>query len=116
MEARNGSGAEIEWQLEVQDLPPVLRWLEQARVDGASGVAVGRASSVTHVDTYLDTRDRRLDRAGFTVRIRRAPELPPELTLSRSSRYGLMRSAFGASCRKSSTPMRARCSCRAAVR
>src|ERR1700704_6245965 len=81
MEARDGSGAEIEWQLEVQDLRPVLRWLEQARADGASGVSVGRASSVTHVDTYLDTRDRRLDRAGFTVRIRRAPELPPELTL-----------------------------------
>jgi CHAD domain-containing protein len=81
MEARDGSGAEIEWQLEVQDLRPVLRWLEQARADGASGVAVGRASSVTHVDTYLDTRDRRLDRAGFTVRIRRAPQLPPELTL-----------------------------------
>jgi hypothetical protein len=27
MEARIGRGAEIEWQLEVQDLRPVLRWL-----------------------------------------------------------------------------------------
>lgn len=81
MEAREGSGAEIEWQLEVQDLRPVVRWLEQERANGTDGIALGPAATITHVDTYLDTNDRRLDRAGFTVRIRRAPHLPAELTL-----------------------------------
>src|SRR3954470_21550314 len=81
METRERDGAEIEWQLELQDLRPVLRWLEQERGNGADGVSVGHASTATHVDTYLDTADRRLDRAGYTVRIRRVPRLPAELTL-----------------------------------
>src|SRR4051812_2695962 len=81
METRERDGAEIEWQLELQDLRPVLRWLEQERGNGADGVSVGHASTATHVDTYLDTADRRLDRAGYTVRIRRAPRAPAELTL-----------------------------------
>src|SRR3954454_18820119 len=81
METRERDGAEIEWQLELQDLRPVLRWLEQERGNGADGVSVGHASTATHVDTYLDTADRRLDRAGYTVRIRRVPRAPAELTL-----------------------------------
>src|SRR4051794_39971269 len=74
-------GAEIEWQLELQDLRPVLRWLERERSNVTAGVSLGPGSTVTHVDTYLDTADRRLDRAGYTVRIRRAPRSTTELTL-----------------------------------
>src|SRR3954466_4687597 len=74
-------GAEIEWQLELQDLRPVLRWLERERGNVTAGVSLGPGSTVTHVDTYLDTADRRLDRAGYTVRIRRAPRSTTELTL-----------------------------------
>ncbi|MFL5950886.1 MAG: CHAD domain-containing protein [Gaiellaceae bacterium] len=82
------AGTEIEWQLEGQDLRPVLRWLENERGAEGRGVTLGQASRLTHVDTYLDTADRRLDRAGYSVRIRRATRLPPELTLKSLAAVG----------------------------
>ncbi|MFL5981433.1 MAG: CHAD domain-containing protein [Gaiellaceae bacterium] len=88
MSTRERDGAEIEWQLELQDLRPVLRWLEDERGNGTAGVSLRHAATVTHVDTYLDTADRRLDRAGYTVRIRRAPRLPTELTLKSLATVG----------------------------
>ena len=81
MEARQPAGFEIEWQLEAQDLRPVLRWLEHDAADGANGISLERGTTHTHVDTYVDTSDRRLDRAGYSVRLRQTPKLGAEATL-----------------------------------
>ena len=63
---------EVEWQLDAVDLRPVVRWLsEPARWEGAGAVRVTRAGSDNHVDLYLDTHDRRFQRAGYSLRIRR---------------------------------------------
>jgi CHAD domain-containing protein len=63
---------EVEWQLDAVDLRPVVRWLaEPARWEGAGAVRVARAGSDNHVDLYLDTHDRRFQRAGYALRIRR---------------------------------------------
>jgi triphosphatase len=64
--------SEVEWQLDAQDLRPVARWLEHARRNGVDGVSIGRGDTTSHLDTYADTDDRRLDRAGYSVRVRRA--------------------------------------------
>jgi CHAD domain-containing protein len=78
MEAPPGPDREIEWQLEAQDLRLVLRWLENA---DTNGVAIAGGKTVNHVDTYLDTADRRLDRMGYSVRLRRTPRRATEATL-----------------------------------
>jgi CHAD domain-containing protein len=75
------SASEIEWQLEAQDLRLVLRWLETAVADGADGVTISTGPTINQLDTYLDTEDRRLDRAGYSVRLRRARRKRPEATL-----------------------------------
>jgi triphosphatase len=63
---------EVEWQLDAVDLRPVVRWLsEPARWEGAGAVRVARAGNDNHVDLYLDTHDRRFQRAGYALRIRR---------------------------------------------
>jgi CHAD domain-containing protein len=72
---------EVEWQLDAQDLRPVARWLEQTAANGTHGVSVGRGKTREQIDTYVDTPDRRLDRAGFSLRVRRMAEVPPEATL-----------------------------------
>src|SRR5215208_6689943 len=81
MDAPAGPDSEIEWQLEAQDLRPVTRWLEHTATNGTHGVSVGRGKTRLQVDTYVDTPDRRLDRAGFSLRVRQMPEVPPEATL-----------------------------------
>ena len=81
MEARQPAGFEIEWQLEAQDLRPVLRWLEHDAANGENGISVARGTTHTHVDTYVDTADRRLDRSGYSVRLRRASKCGGEATL-----------------------------------
>lgn len=82
MEPTPEDGTEIEWQLEAQDLRPVLRWIENVAADeGDEGITVTPGPTVNHVDTYLDTEDRRLDRAGYSVRLRRSRRLQPEATL-----------------------------------
>ena len=80
MEARQPAGFEIEWQLEAQDLRLVLRWIEAA-TDAAYGVTIGPGRTRTNLDTYVDTSDRRLDRAGYSVRLRQTPKLGAEATL-----------------------------------
>ena len=58
---------ESEWQFAALDVRPVGRWLEGANIPGYSLTAAG-TKDVT--DTYLDTSDWRLYRAGFTCRTR----------------------------------------------
>jgi CHAD domain-containing protein len=80
-EAQPGAGAEVEWQLDASDLRPVLRWIEDAAQSGVDGVTITSAPTDNHVDTYVDTEDRRLDRAGYSVRLRRSRRPPAEATL-----------------------------------
>jgi CHAD domain-containing protein len=81
MQAPAATTIETEWQLDAQDLRLVLRWLESFNGDGAVGVTIASGPTINQVDTYVDTEDRRLDRAGFTVRVRRSRRGPPEATL-----------------------------------
>jgi CHAD domain-containing protein len=80
MAAETASEREIEWQLDAQDLRLVLRWIEVA-AESANGITITPGRTVTNRDTYVDTADRRLDRAGFSVRLRRAGRDRPEATL-----------------------------------
>ena len=58
------------------------RWIEAAAgARGIGEVTIAAGHTVRQVDTYLDTKDRRLDRAGYTVRVRRLPRTAPEATL-----------------------------------
>src|ERR1022692_4606010 len=61
-------GREVEWQLASTDLGSVRRWLaDHGTIDGL--VLEPRPSSQIF-DTYLDTDDWRIHRAGFALRIR----------------------------------------------
>src|SRR5436309_15494356 len=97
MEAQSGAHAEIEWQLDAPDFRPVLRWVESAAAsDDADGITITSGPSDNHVDTYLDTEDRRLDRAGYSVRLRKSRRHPTEATLksldgARSDALGVRR-------------------------
>ena len=77
----DGSGdepdpVEIEWQLDAFDLRPVERWLAALPTlavetgDGGTVTALARTPRRL-VDSYLDTDDWRIARAGFVVRTRR---------------------------------------------
>jgi triphosphatase len=79
VDVETASSAEIEWQLEALDLDVVRRWLEHG-LEGST-LTIGSESADDHTDVYVDTRDRRLDRAGYSVRVRRRPGRPPEATL-----------------------------------
>jgi len=72
--------AEIEWQLDAQDLGVVLRWIESSAA-ATDGISIAPPRTLDLVDTYLDTEDRRIERAGYAVRVRRERRLPPEATL-----------------------------------
>jgi triphosphatase len=68
--AANGAGdaREVEWQLTAPDLGVVRRWIEQhPRLDRLS---IGPLPAQQLHDTYLDTEDWRLFRAGFALRLR----------------------------------------------
>jgi inorganic triphosphatase YgiF len=67
------SDAELEWQFESQDLRVVEGWLHDH--------AIQAAPNDDHVDTYLDTADRRLDRDGYSVRLRWRAGAPVVATL-----------------------------------
>ncbi|MCK9519208.1 MAG: CHAD domain-containing protein [Dehalococcoidia bacterium] len=58
---------EVEWQFAAVDVRPVAHWLESA---GVPGYAVASAGTRELRDTYFDTPDWRLHRAGFTCRVR----------------------------------------------
>jgi inorganic triphosphatase YgiF len=82
MQAQSGAGAEIEWQFDAPDLRPVVRWIGSAAAsDGADRIKIAPGRSDNHIDTYLDTEDRRLDRAGYSVRLRRSRRPPAEATM-----------------------------------
>ncbi len=71
-----GDPVEIEWQLDAFDLRPVERWLAALPTlavetgDGATVTALAKTPRRL-VDSYLDTEDWRIARAGFVVRTRR---------------------------------------------
>jgi triphosphatase len=82
MEGSPARDTELEWQLDAQDLRPVQRWIESRGEGGEPGsIAIGPGHTVSHVDTYLDTDDRRLDRAGYSVRVRQPRRGAGEATL-----------------------------------
>jgi CHAD domain-containing protein len=61
-------GREVEWQLASTDLGSVRRWLtEHGTIDG---LVLEPRSTLQIVDTYLDTEDWRIHRAGYALRIR----------------------------------------------
>jgi CHAD domain-containing protein len=66
---------EIEWQFDAFDLRPVERWLvtlPTLTVEAGGRTITALAGTPRRlVDTYLDTEDWRLARAGFVLRIRR---------------------------------------------
>jgi triphosphatase len=72
-EPRATGDREIEWQLDAVDLRPVELWL--ASRDGAASAARVEPGPVRELlDTYLDTGDWRLHRAGWSLRIRERAE------------------------------------------
>src|SRR5882724_10799340 len=61
-------GREVEWQLACTDLGSVRRWLaDHGTIDG---LLLEPRSTQQIFDTYLDTDDWRIHRAGFALRIR----------------------------------------------
>jgi triphosphatase len=61
-------GREVEWQLASTDLASVRRWLDD---HGAiDGLVLEPRSTLKIFDTYFDTDDWRIHRAGFALRIR----------------------------------------------
>jgi len=62
---------ETGWEFDAVDLRPVERWLDDAAVRGNGMPAVVRNGLVSSVDTYFDTDDRRFERAGYALRVRR---------------------------------------------
>jgi CHAD domain-containing protein len=60
---------ETEWQFDAIDVRPVERWLAAVPEEAGPAVEAGAASTI--IDTYLDTEDWRLYRAGYSLRIRR---------------------------------------------
>src|SRR5882757_11328607 len=61
-------GREVEWQLASTDLASVRRWLDDhGTIDG---LVLEPQSTLQIFDTYFDTDDWRIYRAGFALRIR----------------------------------------------
>jgi triphosphatase len=60
---------EVEWQFDAGDPEVVEEWLEEYGSGSAFSVAPGSTRELT--DTYLDTEDWRLYRAGYALRVRR---------------------------------------------
>lgn len=69
---------EVEWQFDVEDLARVERWLGD--MPTALSIAVTEVEPTEHLDTYFDTSDWRVFRAGYALRSRRAAD-HIELTL-----------------------------------
>jgi hypothetical protein len=62
---------EIEWQLSATDLGLVRKWLSDH--GSVHGLTIESRPNHTINDTYLDTEDWRLRRAGFALRLRDVP-------------------------------------------
>src|SRR6202171_1292716 len=67
-ESAHKDGREVEWQLASTDLGSVRRWLADHGTIG--GLVLEPRSTLQIFDTYLDTDDWRIHRAGFALRIR----------------------------------------------
>ncbi|MGE3076017.1 MAG: CHAD domain-containing protein [Dehalococcoidia bacterium] len=79
---------EIEWQYAALDTRPVVRWLHGTM---PPGFTIERVGLKELDDTYFDTAEWHLNRAGYTCRIRRKGD-SAELTLkSRAEPTGAMR-------------------------
>jgi triphosphatase len=61
-------GREVEWQLASTDLASVRRWLDDHGT--IEGLVLEPRSTLKIFDTYFDTDDWRIHRAGFALRIR----------------------------------------------
>ena len=61
---------ETEWQFDAIDVRPVEWWLAALPAGADPAVEPGATSII--IDTYLDTPDWRLHRAGYSLRIRRS--------------------------------------------
>lgn len=71
------AGQELEWQFDALDLRPVVRWLADLTGWADTGaVGVTPAGTVSQVDLYFDTEDRRFHSAGYALRIRRTGRRP----------------------------------------
>ncbi|MDE2448578.1 MAG: CHAD domain-containing protein [Gammaproteobacteria bacterium] len=78
-DARGGEAREVEWQLTAPDLGAVGRWLDRhAHLDDLS---IEPLPAQQLHDTYLDTEDWRLFRAGFALRLRDKKKGHAEATL-----------------------------------
>jgi triphosphatase len=62
--SQTADGREVEWQFDAIDTRPVERWLK------AAGDVVTQGGAKRDVDTYADTDDWRLYRAGYSLRLR----------------------------------------------
>ncbi|HLL57214.1 MAG TPA: CYTH domain-containing protein, partial [Rubrobacteraceae bacterium] len=60
---------EVEWQFDAGDLEVVEEWLEEYGAGSGFSVVPGSTRELT--DTYLETEDWRLYRAGYALRVRR---------------------------------------------
>lgn len=69
---------EVEWQFDVEDLARVERWLGD--LPASLSIAVTEIEPAEQLDTYFDTSDWRVYRAGYALRSRRAAD-HIELTL-----------------------------------
>ncbi len=74
--AARGGPVEIEWQFDALDLRPVERWLAALPVHSVADPEGGTVTALARpprrlVDTYLDTSDWHLARAGFVLRTRK---------------------------------------------
>ncbi len=89
-DAENGSKdrRELEWQLAAADLAAVHRWLTEHQT--IHGLLIEHRSPVQVHDTYFDTCDWRIRRAGFALRVRNAAgESEATLKELRPSRDGM---------------------------
>ena len=78
-DAHGGEAREVEWQLTAPDLGAVRRWLDRhAHLDELS---IEPLPAQQLHDTYLDTEDWRLFRAGFALRLREKKKGHAEATL-----------------------------------
>ena len=66
--AAHKDSREVEWQLAATDLASVRRWLD--RQETIEGFVVAPQSTLQIFDTYFDTDDWRIFRAGFALRVR----------------------------------------------
>jgi inorganic triphosphatase YgiF len=65
--ATHKDSREVEWQLASSDLGSVRRWLDAQ--DSIEGLVVAPQPTLQIFDTYFDTDDWRIFRAGYALRV-----------------------------------------------